>query len=46
MNNIFVLVIISLAILVTATFLYLHDAEIAHWLERFAQRLLKWQPPD
>ncbi|WP_167366711.1 hypothetical protein [Xenorhabdus eapokensis] len=46
MNNIFVLVILSLAILSLALFLYFHDAEIAHWLEKFAQRLLKWQLPN
>ncbi|WP_170235716.1 hypothetical protein [Xenorhabdus doucetiae] len=41
MNNIFVLVILGLIILSLAVFLYFHDAEIAHWLEGFAQRLLK-----
>ncbi|PHM48489.1 hypothetical protein Xmir_02292 [Xenorhabdus miraniensis] len=41
MNNIFVLVILSLVVLSLAVLLYYHDAEIAHWLERFAQRLLK-----
>ncbi|MDC9592554.1 hypothetical protein [Xenorhabdus sp. IM139775] len=45
MNNIFALVILGLAILILAVFLYFHDAEIAHWLERFTQRLLNWQPP-
>ncbi|SFN94468.1 hypothetical protein SAMN05421579_1355 [Xenorhabdus japonica] len=44
MSNIFVLVILGLAILSLAVFLFLHDAEIAQWLEIFAQRLLKWQP--
>ncbi|WP_169924686.1 hypothetical protein [Xenorhabdus mauleonii] len=43
MNNIFVLVILGFAMFSVAIFLYLHDAEIGHWLELLAQRLLKWQ---
>ncbi|CDG21913.1 conserved exported protein of unknown function [Xenorhabdus poinarii G6] len=42
MNNIPVLVILGLAILCLAAFLLFHDAEIAHWLEKLAQRLLTW----
>ncbi|CAM3190505.1 conserved hypothetical protein [Xenorhabdus nematophila F1] len=42
MNNIFVLVILGLAILSVVVFLFWHsDAELAHWLERFAQKLIK-----
>ncbi|OTA21604.1 hypothetical protein Xbed_00351 [Xenorhabdus beddingii] len=41
MNNIFVLVILGLVIFSLAAFLYYHDTEIASWLERFAQQLLK-----
>ncbi|PHM56319.1 hypothetical protein [Xenorhabdus hominickii] len=41
MSNVFVLVMVVLTIIIAALFLYHHDAEIARWLEKFAQHLLQ-----